>query len=107
MDAEPSTGSISLGTILALILGGSFAAASLAIEQFSSISANPIIGFVQEAVMCLILPGLIGSMAVSGNVHAFHLWVVAVINGLFYFGLVKFIYWLTTRSRRKVGAAGG
>ena len=57
--------------------------------------------------MCLLIPGLIGSMTVSGNVHAFHLWVAAVINGLFYFGLVKFIYWLRARSKRKGKIARG
>jgi len=32
-------------------------------------------------------------MAVSGNVHAFQLWVAAAINGLIYFGVA----WLMGR----------
>ncbi|HUD23016.1 MAG TPA: hypothetical protein VMQ60_09255 [Acidobacteriaceae bacterium] len=97
----------SRGTIIAFAVGGLLAAASLTVQQLSSISDNAVLGITQEAVMCLLIPGLIGSMVVSGNVHAFHLWVAAVINGLFYFGLVKFIYWLKIRSKRKNKDARG
>ncbi len=107
MSTESETGSTSHGTILALVVGGSFAAASLAIEQLSSISANPIVGFVQNLVMCLIVPGLVGSMAVSGNVHAFHLWIVAAINGLLYFVLAKLIVSLASSLKRRGKAARG
>jgi hypothetical protein len=32
-------------------------------------------------------PGLIGSMLIAGNVHAFSLWIAAILNGIFYCGL--------------------
>ena len=39
--------------------------------------------------MVFIVPGLIGSAGISGNVHAFALWPAALINGLLYFGIAS------------------
>jgi len=38
-------------------------------------------------VSMIAFPGLMGSMVIAGNVHAFSLWVAAFLNGLFYCGL--------------------
>jgi hypothetical protein len=38
--------------------------------------------------MCLIFPGLLGSAAFSGNLHAFSLWTAAGINCA--------LYWILT-----------
>jgi hypothetical protein len=35
----------------------------------------------------VVFPGLLGSMAVAGNAHAFSLWVAAAFNGIFYCSL--------------------
>jgi len=32
-----------------------------------------------------LFPGIVGSMAVSNNAHAFHLWIAALLNFFFYF----------------------
>lgn len=50
------------------------ASLTLAMQKFST-----------GVLVVLIFPGILGSMAFSGNVHAFHLWVAALINGLLYF----------------------
>jgi hypothetical protein len=45
-------------------------------------------GYSGLKVMSMIaLPGLIGSMAIAGNVHASNLWLAAFLNGFFYLGL--------------------
>ena len=35
----------------------------------------------------LLFPGLIGAVAVSGNVHVYSFWAAAPTNALIYFGL--------------------
>src|ERR1700730_14657358 len=78
--------------LVALVLACLLSGITLAVEKVSSISENPIIGTVQRAFMALIFPGLIGPAAISGNVHAFHLWIAAGMNGLIYFGLAWLFY---------------
>jgi hypothetical protein len=101
MDVDQGARSIGNGTVVALILSVLLAAASLAAERLSAISGNPGIAIPQTALMVLLLPGLYAS-TIFGDLR-----VGAVVNGLFYFGLVKFIYWLATRSRRNAGTARG
>jgi hypothetical protein len=60
--------------IIALALGITAAAATLMIESL-----------IPSPLVFVLIPGLIASMAVSGNVHAFHLWIAAVFNFGFYF----------------------
>jgi len=65
----------------------------LAVEKLSAISENLIVGTTQRILFALLYPGIFGSMALSGNVHAWHLWIAAGINGFIYFGLA----WLAVR----------
>jgi hypothetical protein len=73
--------------MIAIAFGGFFGALTMALEQLSWFSGNPVVEAAMPALIGLIFPGILGSMAVSGNAHAFHLWVAAGINGLLYFGL--------------------
>ena len=59
---------------VALAIGGIAAAMSMGIEHL-----------VTSPIVFTLMPGLIGSMALSGNVHAFPLWISACFNFLFYF----------------------
>ena len=61
------------------------------VGPLSSISDNRVLGLGQKCVMLLLLPGLIGSGAVVGNVHAFSLALAACINFLFTFALLYLI----------------
>jgi hypothetical protein len=70
---------------------------TLAIEHLGPSSENPIIEAAQIVGMVLIIPGLIGSVAFSGNVHAFPLWLAAVLNALLYFGIGWFAIYLVER----------
>jgi len=99
----------SLGkAIVALALGGLFATLTLFISKLGIISGKPIVGAVQEGLLILITPGMYGAMAVSGNVHAWSLWVASAINGLIYFAVGWFACMLCSRlaGKRKWGAAG-
>ncbi len=73
---------------------------TLLIEKFALISENPVIAAIQGTVLTLITPGLIGSMAVGNNVHAFSLAVAALINAVLYFvlGLISFTLFTKIRS---------
>jgi hypothetical protein len=57
-----------------------------------------------------LMPGIFGAMAASGNAHAFHLWVAAAWNFVFYFllfwAIVALIGWVLRRiaAARRVGA---
>ena len=46
-------------------------------------------------------PGMLGAMVVSNNVHAFHLWVAAVFNFIFYFILTWSLIGLGLRLFKK------
>ena len=62
-------------SVVALVVACSVAARTLA---YSSYDIGPVI-------IVFIFPGILGSMAFSGNVHAFHLWIAALVNFAFYF----------------------
>ena len=100
MSTEPGAASIDKGTILAFLVAGALAAATLEAEAVTSISDNPIIAAPQLALCYLLAPGLLVS-AMNGFLAS-----GAVINGVLYFGLVKFIYWLVTRFRQRAKAQG-
>jgi len=75
---------------------------TFAVRPISTISANFVLGAIQKGTMVLLLPGLIGSAAVAGNVHAFSLVPAAIINALFHFGIA----WLLIRIKvRRVAPA--
>jgi len=61
---------VGLSLLIAIVAAG----ATLLIEQTA-----------RSYVVFALLPGLMGSMAIAGNVHAFSLWWAATINFLFYF----------------------
>ncbi|MBS1853106.1 MAG: hypothetical protein JST79_19555 [Acidobacteria bacterium] len=52
------------------------------------------------AIIGLLTPGLIASMVISGNVHAFPLWTAALVNGAFYGMLARLFLWLVARRQR-------
>jgi hypothetical protein len=68
-----------------LALGGLMAAMTFAIPMMSSLSASLVIALVQRSILVLLLPGIIGAGAASGNVHAWPLWIAAGLNMSIYF----------------------
>jgi hypothetical protein len=60
--------------LVALGVGCVFAALTFEISKLSFDSSNSSIGAALHLVLASLLPGIFCSMAVSGNVHAFHLW---------------------------------
>ena len=62
--------------LFASLLGGSMGLLSLTIEH----TYNPVL-------LVILLPGIVGSMIATGNIHAFPVWIVSIINFITYFGL--------------------
>jgi hypothetical protein len=48
---------------------------------------SPSLGKTGQFIAGVIFPGLLVSVGVAGNAHAFNLWVAAAFNCVFYFGL--------------------
>ena len=75
------------GVLLALLFGGIMASLTLSVEGLGTPSEVPFFRDPRPLLVTLLFPGMLGSMAVSGNAHAWHLWVAALVNGFIYFGL--------------------
>jgi hypothetical protein len=84
--------------LLPVVLGGVQALLTLNLERLSAISQSPFWGGVQRCEVSLLFPGILGAMAMGGNVHAWSLWVAALFNGAIYFGLI----WALTRLVRRL-----
>jgi len=84
-----------------LAWGTLFGALTFAVGPISSLSDNPILSALQTVAMVFIIPGLIGSMAISQNVHAFSLAPAALINTGVHFGVAWAFVSLFARLRRK------
>lgn len=69
----------------AIVLGGLLGGLTLAIPKLGSLAENAVVAAVQRGLVALLLPGLIGAAGVSGNVHAWPLWIAAGINMVIYF----------------------
>jgi|GEM_PF-4566780 len=52
-------------------------------------------------ILCM-FPGMIVAMILSGNVHAFSLWVAAIANIVFYFALVRTVWFVVDIVKRKL-----
>ena len=78
------------GVLMAVLTG--------AVSTIEGIS-NPVVGVVKPVVMALIIPGLLGSAIIGGNVHAYSLGIAVVINGVVYFALGCLLYspWIRLR----------
>ncbi len=78
---------------VASAFGLAMGAATFSLESFS---------WVERFFVPFLIPGLIGSMAVGGNVHAFSLWVAAIINTVFYFLVLWLLSAFFTMLHRKI-----
>jgi hypothetical protein len=91
--------------LIAALLGCVPAAFTFELESISVLSSNPFMGAIQGAGIMLLSPGLLGAMAMSGNVHASHLWVAAIWNFVFYFLVCWAIAALIGTVRRRISAS--
>lgn len=87
--------------LIASVLAAASGVGTLFFASLSMLSGNAFIAAMQMTVCALLLPGLIGAIAVSGNVHAFSFSVAAPINALSYFGLGWAGYSLLIRFKAK------
>jgi tellurite resistance protein TehA-like permease len=65
--------------------GGLFAALTFVIPKLSVLSNDRAVSTAQAAAFAFLMPGLTCAFAFSGNAHAFHLWIAALGNFVFYF----------------------
>ncbi len=72
--------------LFALVIGSLVAGLTFDMEMMSR-------GF----MVFLLIPGVIASMGISNNVHAFPLWIAAVFNFFFYFLLNWCLIWLASK----------
>ena len=86
---------------LGLVPGG----LTLALENVANPSSNPAVFEIQGATIAFLFPGMLASVAVSANVHAFHLWVAAVCNYVIYFLLFWAMAALTEKLYRRLSAS--
>jgi len=80
---------IILGATLGVFVGG----LTLSISRLSLLSDNHLLAMLQRSLLMIILPGIIVSEILGGNVHAWHLWIAVVMNLLLY----ALIGWLSYR----------
>lgn len=84
--------------LISMIWGTLFGGLTFAVGSIASLSANMIVAAMQIVIMFLLLPGIIGAGAISGNIHAYSLGPGAIINALVNFGLCwllfPFVCWL-------------
>jgi hypothetical protein len=73
--------------VVASVLAGTSAVGTLCFPSLSILSGNAFVAALQITACSLLFPGLIGAVAVSGNVHVYSFWVAAPMNALIYFGL--------------------
>jgi hypothetical protein len=85
ISTEREASPLNAKVVSAIVLGGLLGSLTLAVPRLSSISENPVVGAAQRGLFALLIPGIVGAGAVSGNVHAWPLWIAAGINMLIYF----------------------
>jgi hypothetical protein len=73
--------------LLAALMGGTMACLTLSVLGAGYPSEIPFIGDPRRTLVTLLFPGMLGSALISGNAHAWHLWVAALVNGITYFGI--------------------
>jgi hypothetical protein len=78
-------------TKIALAVGGVLGVMPLGIESYEWLAAPS-------------LPGLIFSMILSGNVHAFPLWLAAIGNAIFFFLLTKLVFLIPDLFKKSASA---
>jgi hypothetical protein len=87
--------------VVASALAGTSGVGTLSFASLAILSENRFVAALQMTASTLLFPGLIGAVAVSGNVHVYSFWVAAPINALIYFGLGWFGCKLLNRFKTK------
>jgi hypothetical protein len=105
-DSEATRRRGSRGALLALLVGGTMACLTLSILGLGYPSEIPFIGDPRPVLAAFLFPGMLGAAALSGNAHAWHLWVAALVNGIIYFGLAWIGSRVTALIFRKVRKTG-
>jgi len=88
--------------LLSIIWGLLIGSITFLVGPVAMPSYNPIIEVAKIVLMILMLPGLIGGSAFSGNIHAFYLGLGALVNALVHFGISWFLFPRAARIKRNI-----
>jgi ABC-type transport system involved in multi-copper enzyme maturation permease subunit len=91
--------------IIAALLACIPAAFTLELGSISVLSSNGFADAIQQHGVTLLFPGILGAMEISGSTHAFHLWVAAIWNFVFYFLICWAIAALIGRALRRINSS--
>jgi len=98
MESEVESGrrrAVLVGALLAV----ASAVGTLFFAKLANPSGHPLLDALKRFVTVFLVPGLVGAMAIGGNVHAFSFWAAAPINAAIYFAVGWFGYRLFVRSK--------
>ena len=85
-------------TSIALAVG--IIAAALTLSLYTPLmGSEPLMGSAGRVLSTVLFPGILGSVAVAGNAHAFSLGMGAAINFVFYFGIA----WVICKALAGIG----
>jgi hypothetical protein len=87
--------------VFASVLAATSGVGTLCYANLAILSENAFVAALQMTAGTLLFPGLIGAVAVSGNVHVYSFWVAAPINAFIYFGLGWIGYSLAHRFKTR------
>ena len=90
--------------LIAALLACIPAAFTLGLESDSGLLPNHLESPIGQAGTALLFPGILGAIALSGNVHALHLWIATIWNFIFYFLLCWAIAALIGKAFRRLRA---
>jgi hypothetical protein len=82
------------------MIGVLMGALTAAVETVEGLPASAVVAPLRDAGMALIIPGLLGSAILSGNIHAFTLAFAVAINTILYFAVGWLLYPLGARIKR-------
>jgi hypothetical protein len=94
-----------INVIIAALPAGIAAVLTLGLGSDSGPFMNHFAGTIGAAGTAFLLPGIFGAIAISGNAHAFHLWVASIWNFIFYFLLCWALAALIGKAFRRLSAS--
>ncbi len=91
-----------------ILLGSASTFLTFHLGSLLALDPNPLMRTLKAAAFALVVPGLIATI-VLGNIHALHVWIMAIVNFLFWFGFGwLFAYFVAKllELRRAIAALG-
>jgi hypothetical protein len=91
-----------------VLLGSASTFVTFHLGSLLVLDPNPLMRTLKAAAFALVVPGLIATIVLD-NIHALHVWIMAIVNFLFWFGFGwLFVYFVAklVELRRAIAALG-